>query len=1676
MIVYFSDRQMQVLGLASTNLHDGYVIKEDLKTEDVESGVATFSCRIGFNDANRLELERMTEAGNYLLRSHDNENEFYTIIETEIDTKNKTINIYAEDAGLDLLNEIAGEFEATESHTSTWYIEKYIVDSGFEIGINEIPASTKRKLKWEGEETVTSRLASIATQFGGYEISYSFDIKGLVITNKYVNIHKMRGKDIGITLRLNQDIDKIVTTKTVANLATAFVCEGGVPDNAEEPITLKGYTYDDGDFYVDKNGLLKSRKAVAKWSRYVWNKEPNRLTGYEGHIVRPYSYNTTDQKTLCSHAVTELKKICDMEVNYEIDIRKLPDNVKIGDRINIVDDAGELYVSTRILMLETSIVDQTYDATLGEHLIKTSGISQKVIELAEQFSKASVSAARALSVANTAKTIADAAQTKANEAAADVENAQTVANEAKSAAETATASANEAANKADAAQSAVDKVESSVSSLETTVENARVAAENAQTAANEANTKADEAKVAAGNAETKADEANIAADDAKTLAEGAETKADAVNALASEAKTMAQAASDTAAAAKADSEQAKKDVDEWAENLETYKKTVTENYARKTDLTETTASLQAQITANANQLEITHSKVLVVDETANNAKELAEAAQATADDAQAQADQATADAEAAQTKADQAKSAADAAQTEANNAKAAADAAQGVADKAEADLATAKADLATVSGRVDATEEEIAAAQQAVDEAQAAADKANADAATAAQKATDAQTTANTAVTNAANAQSAADDAASKANLAQLAADEAKGDASAAQATADEAKTNAANAQATANTAVSNAAAAQAKADQAAQEAANAQQAADDADAKAAQAQTDLNAAKQNLENVTSRVGATEADIAEAEKAVEAAQKAADDADAAAKAAQSTADTAKTNAANAQTAANNAKTAADNAKKAADEAQEAADKAQDDVDSLKIRVTAAETEIVKSNEQIAMRATKTEVEAIQIGGRNLAVGTSGEWTDISVNLWDGKLYHRTPTNPNNNKFHAIADYGFAPGDVVTFSIDLKAMRKRLAMRVDCYDSDGAVHDMLYGTIIEVGETGRSVLTFKIADYCASFDVLVGTDASVSGTTTEQYKCFKIEKGSKATDWTPAPEDIDSKFLNYYTKTETDAELSIMSGNISAAVSRVAGVESRTTQLELDTNGITTRVSAVENMEIGGRNLLLNSSFQENVDKWNGINNSHIVTKDGVACAHIQGGFNTTLSAYQSILAKIDPNDTEQIYTCSLDVRLDNYVAGTTNPFVQMYFSGLYNSNGVDTWLGATSISGNPYISSVAGQGWVRLKYTFRFARPLSAMAIYVFARDFTGDLYFKNYKLEKGSKATDWTPAPEDVEADIEEQTGEVQKNVDGVKDRVDIAESAIQQLKDAISMLVTDKNGTSLMVQTSEGWTFSTGAIQEAVDKASESLGTLQGEMGDTKSAVDALESAVEDLGVLSEYIKIGTHTYVDHDDVNLLAGISPSDATGGGVTFDWTGNSCKISGTSTAEIWTAFSGSINTLPPGIVAGKTYYVKHNSNAIEFRVVWYNSAGAGITMLRTFTDATFTIPADAVGVQFRYQRYESGITFNETLIPAVYAVNEIVTEPCIDLGEHDTGFKLKITNTKILFTDGSTELVSINSKNKSLEIGKATIKNELQFGDEENVFVPGIWIWKQRSNGNLGLMWKGVNE
>lgn len=196
--------------------------------------------------------------------------------------------------------------------------------------------------------------------------------------------YKNRGNDSGVTLTVGKEVSGFRIKSSIADLATAYRCTGGTPEGSENPITLNGYKYDDGDFYVE-GSYVKSRKALEKWSRYQIKTEKNKND--VGHIVKSFTYDTTSKSELCNRAVSSLKKICDEAVTYEVELLYLPDGVKVGDTVSIVDDDDNIYLTARLLKLEMSESNDTKEAELGDYVRQGSGIDAKVMELAERFEK-----------------------------------------------------------------------------------------------------------------------------------------------------------------------------------------------------------------------------------------------------------------------------------------------------------------------------------------------------------------------------------------------------------------------------------------------------------------------------------------------------------------------------------------------------------------------------------------------------------------------------------------------------------------------------------------------------------------------------------------------------------------------------------------------------------------------------------------------------------------------------------------------------------------------------------------------------------------------------------------------------------------------------------------------------------------------------------------------------------------------------------------------------------------------------------------------------------------------------------------------------------------------------------------------------------------------------------------
>ena len=686
--------------------------------------------------------------------------------------------------------------------------------------------------------------------------------------------------------------------------------------------------------------------------------------------------------------------------------------------------------------------------------------------------------------------------------------------------------------------------------------------------------------------------------------------------------------------------------------------------------------------------------------------------------------------------------------------------------------------------------------------------------------------------------------------------------AEAAQTAASAAQTAATTAQTAADEAKANAATASSKADAAQTAADTAQAAADAADKAVQSAKTDLNEAKQNLANVTSRVDATETEIAEAQAAVTAAQTAVDDALAdaaeanlAATNAKKAADQAALDAAAAQSDADAAQLKATNAQATADKAQEDADQALKDVAELTSRVTSAETKITQNTEAIELAASKTEeigtkLDNLEIGGRNLAEKTNNGLTGWAWSMYEGEYTLESIEDNGVNcvkmtrddsiqsgwsviLYQYICPHKYEPSTEYTISMDVLmtgGTPKKWQVKLDITSGNNPISDYGKASITENDKWVKMVFKLTTLDtfpenignqrlYIISMDSGPGLSYTI--------KNLKIEKGNKPTDWTPAPEDIENELVNnYYNKTQTDAKIKVESDRITQTVTKIEEVE-----------------ETVAGIEIGGRNLLFNTNFSTSLDS------EQYSTRNNAYELSIQSdGYNGS-NCLKATANDIGSIDHDIIMTTVFDNELNT----------EYVFSGYVKAD-VETTLTVRFGYGQNKPTVDVGTEWsyfsVIVKSGVNDGEEWGQLLPYV---NSLTSVYFSYLKLEKGNKATDWTPAPEDMatseEVDNAQATADsAAATADSTESRVTVAESAITQLSDSISSLVTDENGNSMMTQTSDGWTFNMGAITSTINNATSQLGNLAGTVSGLDQAIDNANSLLNDLTQKTAYIVMTT------------------------------------------------------------------------------------------------------------------------------------------------------------------------------------------------------------------------------
>lgn len=202
-------------------------------------------------------------------------------------------------------------------------------------------------------------------------------------------------------------------------------------------------------------------------------------------------------------------------------------------------------------------------------------------------------------------------------------------------------------------------------------------------------------------------------------------------------------------------------------------------------------------------------------------------------------------------------------------------------------------------------------------------------------------------------------------------------------------------------------------------------------------------------------------------------------------------------------------------------------------------------------------------EGISVGGRNLAESTnqgttgwgwsmkSGGHTQSEIvenNIRTCKLLRNSTAQSGWSviAYSCIGRSKYEPNTVYTVSFDVKS-NVNTVMNIDLLQDNGTDNLMGSSTAvnrqIKANQWNKLIWIIKTATTLpSSTGQLLYITGMNSGTGVwYQFKNLKIEKGNKATDWSPAPEDIDTKFNNYTTTEQMKHDFKNNSSELYSAI-------------------------------------------------------------------------------------------------------------------------------------------------------------------------------------------------------------------------------------------------------------------------------------------------------------------------------------------------------------------------------------------------------------------------------------------------------------------------------------------------------------------------------------------------------
>ena len=284
----------------------------------------------------------------------------------------------------------------------------------------------------------------------------------------------------------------------------------------------------------------------------------------------------------------------------------------------------------------------------------------------------------------------------------------------------------------------------------------------------------------------------------------------------------------------------------------------------------------------------------------------------------------------------------------------------------------------------------------------------------------------------------------------------------------------------------------------------------------------------------------------------------------------------------------------------------------------------------------------------------------------------------------------------------------------------------------------------------------------------------RLKKIKLEKGNKATDWTPSPEDLQEGINIATTKaTQTDTKFERMlnqiqyndsTGEIGKYEHKITelsnGTQEKISAIQLDndkklqsaTQTLTNKIGDLESTvrtnttNIGQYRQEMTNSAKELSTKFTSVQNDISSVSNRLDNLSVGG---TNLAKHTSNTLTNRMQVSEWVYVASsgntANFNLDNYKGQTLTmrawidkPTVDAHLQVWTNSsnNGYD--VGNTIKAGQSGYSSL----------TFKVPTSFTEWNISI-GNGKVAELAYKEFKVEKGTIATDWTPSPEDLQEGI---------------------------------------------------------------------------------------------------------------------------------------------------------------------------------------------------------------------------------------------------------------------------------------------------------------------------------------